>query len=178
MKLALLLSVAALLGGRISALAQMQSDARGKITAAPNQGTTIRTYCASRLQQPQPLYVLDGFVLNLSGPILSDIHPDDIAAINVVKGEQAVQRYGAAGSNGVIEITTNNALLVQGRLLRTTAEKAALAASSARSVRTVRLLTAAELAQYGLPVGTHARALTLAGKPRTTPVKVQLPQGN
>ena len=68
----------------------------------------------------QPLIVLDGMPMsNYSssqggdgfsdrdgGDALSNINPDDIASINVLKGASAAALYGSMASNGVILITT------------------------------------------------------------------------
>ena len=67
----------------------------------------------------QPLYVIDGVPLdnNSTGNAgayggrdmpngVSDINPDDIETINVLKGPAAAALYGVRASNGVIEITT------------------------------------------------------------------------
>lgn len=51
---------------------------------------------------PDPLYVIDGVI---SDKDLSDISPDDIQTIEVLKGESAVTIYGEKGRNGVIAIT-------------------------------------------------------------------------
>lgn len=68
----------------------------------------------------QPLYVIDGFpIVNAGvspgsgtqwsagsrGP-LSDINPNDIASIEILKDASATAIYGARGANGVILITT------------------------------------------------------------------------
>lgn len=52
----------------------------------------------------QPLYVLDG--VPIRGGI-SDINPDDIASIDVLKGPNAAALYGAAAQNGAIVISTH-----------------------------------------------------------------------
>lgn len=72
----------------------------------------------------QPLYVIDGVPMNDSGfgssnsnnpgeysrtdygNGISDINPDDIASISVLKGPNAAALYGSRASNGVILITT------------------------------------------------------------------------
>ncbi len=70
----------------------------------------------------QPLYVLDGMPLQSNrslsedlftpgngsdfGNPLSDINPNDIESISVLKGASATALYGARGANGVIMITT------------------------------------------------------------------------
>jgi len=52
----------------------------------------------------QPLIVLDGVWLDNVN--LSDIHPEDIAYIEVLKGAASTAFYGSRGGNGVIKITT------------------------------------------------------------------------
>lgn len=61
------------------------------------------------------LYVLDGKVLAHTArdsaelPVeLRSLDADDIASIEVLKGEKAKLRYGTAGENGVVLITTRH----------------------------------------------------------------------
>ncbi len=70
----------------------------------------------------QPLYVVDGVPIDNSalsapdgagefnipdlGTGISDINPDDIASMSVLKGPAAAALYGSQGANGVILITT------------------------------------------------------------------------
>ncbi|MBN2486884.1 MAG: SusC/RagA family TonB-linked outer membrane protein [Bacteroidales bacterium] len=70
----------------------------------------------------QPLYVIDGVPMNNSsfgqiggaqfggtvdgGDAISNINPDDIESINVLKGASASALYGSMGQNGVVLITT------------------------------------------------------------------------
>jgi len=70
----------------------------------------------------EPLYVIDGVPLfngtggSSAGPFggrdlpngVSDINPDDIQSMNVLKGPAAAALYGVRASNGVIEITTKS----------------------------------------------------------------------
>lgn len=56
-------------------------------------------------EKPAPLYVIDGDIKG-SKYKFNKINPNDIESINTLKGEKAVTRYGEAGKNGVIEITT------------------------------------------------------------------------
>lgn len=51
----------------------------------------------------QPLYIVDG--VPLRGDI-SDINPDDVESITVLKGGNASALYGARGQNGVIMVNT------------------------------------------------------------------------
>ncbi len=53
-----------------------------------------------------PLVVIDGVI---STKPFSEISPEEIASINVLKGEKAVKTYGEKGKEGVIEITTKKA---------------------------------------------------------------------
>ncbi|MCK0144942.1 SusC/RagA family TonB-linked outer membrane protein [Arenibacter sp. F26102] len=53
----------------------------------------------------QPLYVIDGVPI---GGDISDISPDDIASINVLKGGNAAALYGSRANNGAIIITTKS----------------------------------------------------------------------
>jgi TonB-dependent SusC/RagA subfamily outer membrane receptor len=70
----------------------------------------------------QPLFVIDGlpvdnstFSTGTSGDRaaalpnrISDINPDDIQTINVLRGGAATALYGLRGANGVIVITTKS----------------------------------------------------------------------
>ena len=48
------------------------------------------------------LYIVDGAEVK----DISEIKPNDIEKINVLKDKTAVEKYGDKGKNGVIEITT------------------------------------------------------------------------
>jgi beta-lactamase regulating signal transducer with metallopeptidase domain len=63
-------------------------------------------------QPPKVLYVLDGQELGdgtKSDSVIARLDPDRIAAVNVLKGETAVRKYGDRGRRGVVEITTKAA---------------------------------------------------------------------
>jgi TonB-linked SusC/RagA family outer membrane protein len=51
-----------------------------------------------------PLYIVDGFPVNS----ISDVAPNDIAAIDVLKDASSTAIYGARGANGVFIITTKS----------------------------------------------------------------------
>lgn len=53
----------------------------------------------------EPLIVVDGFVTALR---LSDLNPNDIESIEVVKGAAASALYGTRGEGGVIQVLTKN----------------------------------------------------------------------
>ena len=55
----------------------------------------------------EPLFVLDGVVSPIESPkYFSDISPNAIEKIEILKGEKATKLYGVRGSNGVVLVTT------------------------------------------------------------------------
>ncbi len=94
------------------------------VGGGPGQGSTLRirginSIDASALNDP--LYVIDGVQIDNStslqgslsgfsvrsvGNRVSDINPEDIASINILKGGAATALYGLRGANGVVVITT------------------------------------------------------------------------
>ncbi len=54
----------------------------------------------------QPLVVIDGIIDENKN--LEDIDPKTIKSMSVWKDEKAIEKYGAQGKNGVVEITTKN----------------------------------------------------------------------
>ena len=60
------------------------------------------------LNQPvgaHPIYIVDG-IQQPSGALLNTLNPDSIAKVQVWKGDSAIARFGTAGKNGAVEITT------------------------------------------------------------------------
>lgn len=101
------------------------------VGAGPNSASNVIIRgITSMTGNNQPLYVLNGIPLvnnNYSttdvqggyggkdgGDGISDINPDDIENISVLKGAAATALYGYRGSNGVILITTKKAKAGQG----------------------------------------------------------------
>ncbi|WP_187376727.1 MULTISPECIES: SusC/RagA family TonB-linked outer membrane protein [Butyricimonas] len=107
-----------MLEGRVPGMIFMQNS--GQVGATPKikiRGTT------TLLGSTQPLYVLDGVILddpvnidaadinsldyvNLLGNAISGLNPSDIDQIDVLKDASATAIYGPKASNGVIVITT------------------------------------------------------------------------
>lgn len=107
-----------MLEGRVPGMIFMQNT--GQVGATPKikiRGTT------TLLGSTQPLYVLDGVILddpvnidaadinsldyvNLLGNAISGLNPSDIDQIDVLKDASATAIYGPKASNGVIVITT------------------------------------------------------------------------
>jgi TonB-linked SusC/RagA family outer membrane protein len=94
------------------------------VGGGPGQGATIRVRGINSIdvtQSNDPLFVIDGIILDNStstlgagsgynvrsvGNRVSDINPEDIETINVLKGGAATALYGLRGANGVVVITT------------------------------------------------------------------------
>jgi TonB-linked SusC/RagA family outer membrane protein len=87
---------------------------------APGAGMTIQIRGANSISASSaPLYVIDGFPvegafssgsnqsLTASSP-LSNIDPNDIESIDILKDASATAVYGARGANGVVIITTKS----------------------------------------------------------------------
>ena len=87
-------------------------------SGAPGGGVAVRVRgAASILASSEPLYVVDGLPINTGNTSqlgtgnqttngLSDLNPNDIATIVVLKDAAAAAVYGSRGSNGVVIITT------------------------------------------------------------------------
>lgn len=101
------------LAGRVAG-AQINQSGTG---AGGTSKVVIRGF-ASIAGNNGPLYVVDGVPMTNPqggggqfggidfGDGISNINPDDIASINVLKGASATALYGSRGQNGVIMITT------------------------------------------------------------------------
>lgn len=83
---------------------------RGKVAgiqisqSAGNSGATVYLRGAKSVSgNIPPLLVVDGFVTGLT---LSDLNPQDIESIEVVKGAAASALYGTRGEGGIIQVLT------------------------------------------------------------------------
>jgi len=73
-------------------------------TGQPGQGLNVQIRGASSFNlSNQPLYVVDGGIYTGS---LSDLNPDDVETINILKDAASTSLYGSAAANGVVLITT------------------------------------------------------------------------
>jgi TonB-linked SusC/RagA family outer membrane protein len=89
----------------------------------PAGGVTVRLRGPSTvLGSADPLYIIDGVIVNNDSPILIrlggyaqnrlvDINPNDIERIEVVKGAAAAALYGSRANNGVVQIFTKRGRL-------------------------------------------------------------------
>lgn len=104
-----------------------------KSSSGPGGGTRVIIRGNNSLGgNNQPLYVVDGIPMDNSGDGsaagsgageynrmdrgtgVSDLNPDDIQSISVLKGPNAAALYGSRASNGVILITTKKGMARQG----------------------------------------------------------------
>lgn len=92
-------SVAETLTGRVAGVQVTSSE------GAPDSEIKIRIRGGGSLTQDStPLLIVDGFPVNS----ISDISPNDIANISILKDASSTAIYGARGANGVIIITTKS----------------------------------------------------------------------
>lgn len=88
------------IAGRMSGVQVVQSDGQ------PGATPTIKVRGGMSITQDNsPLYIIDG-VPNEDG--MSNINPNDIESIDVLKDASATAIYGARGANGVVLITTKS----------------------------------------------------------------------
>jgi TonB-dependent starch-binding outer membrane protein SusC len=94
---------------------QITQRLQGKIAGAqlniasgnPGQDIEIRIRGAASINAGNdPLYVVDGFPIVGN---LSDINPNEIENISILKGSSAASLYGSRAANGVVLITTKRA---------------------------------------------------------------------
>lgn len=91
-------SVSGTLQGRAAGVNVSQASGQ------PGQGVVIRIRGNNSISGGNnPLYVVDGFPLNELG---SDLNPEDIKSMEILKDASSTAIYGSRGANGVILITT------------------------------------------------------------------------
>ena len=100
------------LSGKMAGIQVMQNS------GDPAGGVSVRLRSASTVNgSSDPLYIIDGVIVNnnstnvlgVSSVVqnrLSDINPQDIERIEVIKGAAAAAIYGSRASNGVVQIFT------------------------------------------------------------------------
>ncbi len=91
-----------------SALQALQGKATGvniiQNTGAPGSATTIKIRGTGTVNDSDPLYVVDGFIVD----DIDHINPNDIANVEVFKDAASSAIYGARAANGVVAITTKS----------------------------------------------------------------------
>ena len=90
-----------------SVVSRMQGQVSGiTVTSSnvPGGEATIRIHGIGTVNDPNPLYVIDGVPV---GPG-NNVNPNDIESISVLKDASSAAIYGSRGANGVILITTKH----------------------------------------------------------------------
>lgn len=98
-------NLASTLQGKVSGL-QIQGTG-----GSPNASQSLQIRAISSIntaQSNEPLVIIDGVAVRGSGSTLSDINPNDIESMTVLKGAAASALYGQEASNGVIMIVTKS----------------------------------------------------------------------
>ncbi|SHL81649.1 TonB-dependent receptor [Chryseobacterium polytrichastri] len=97
---------------------QLAGVSVNQVTGTPGGGVVVRVRgSASTGAGDDPMYVIDGFPITPSfdqnsNPI-SNLNPDDIESISVLKDAASTAIYGSRGANGVILINTKKAKIGQ-----------------------------------------------------------------
>jgi TonB-linked SusC/RagA family outer membrane protein len=90
-----------------SVVSRMQGHVSGiTVTSSntPGSQATIRIHGIGTVNDPNPLYVIDGVPVGPS----NNINPNDVESISVLKDASSAAIYGSRGANGVILITTKH----------------------------------------------------------------------
>ncbi|MDR1718874.1 MAG: TonB-dependent receptor [Dysgonamonadaceae bacterium] len=91
-----------------SVLQAIQGKAAGvtiiQNTGAPGSTTTIKVRGTGTINDADPLYVVDGFIVDR----IDHLNPNDIANVEIFKDAASSSIYGARGANGVVAITTKS----------------------------------------------------------------------
>lgn len=98
-------NLASTLQGKVSGLQIMSTG------GSPNASQTIQIRAISSIntsQNNEPLIIIDGVPVRGGGSSLSDINPNDIQTMSVLKGAAASALYGQEAANGVIMIVTKS----------------------------------------------------------------------
>ena len=98
-------NLASTLQGKVSGLQILSTG------GSPNSAQTIQIRAISSIntsQNNEPLIIIDGVPVRGGGSSLSDINPNDIETMSVLKGAAASALYGQEAANGVIMIVTKS----------------------------------------------------------------------
>lgn len=100
-------NVSSMLQGKVAGVSVSQSSGK------PGEGANITIRGRGSISSTTtPLWVVDGVV----GGLTSDLNPNDIETLTVLKDGSATALYGSRGANGVILVTTKNAKLGVNRI--------------------------------------------------------------
>ncbi len=106
------------LDGRVSGVnfTSVSSDPAGSVFVTIRGATSLNI--SSSTASSQPMFVIDGIPVGTTsvdnkngadfGNLLSQLNPEDIQSVSILKGASAGALYGSAAGNGVIMITTKS----------------------------------------------------------------------
>ena len=80
------------------------------ITGRPGSNANIQIRGIASINGTNPLIILDGVSQGTEPSNLTNINPNDIKSIEILKDASSAAIYGASGGNGVILITTRNGI--------------------------------------------------------------------
>lgn len=85
--------------------------------AKPGDDATIKIRGINTINTTtDPIYVVDGLVMDNFGGGFNSINLNDVASIEVLKDASATALYGSRASNGVVLITTKKGKIGSGRI--------------------------------------------------------------
>jgi TonB-linked SusC/RagA family outer membrane protein len=73
-------------------------------TGAPGSTTTIKVRGTGTVNDADPLYIVDGFIVDG----IDHLNPNDIANVEIFKDAASSSIYGARGANGIVAVTTKS----------------------------------------------------------------------
>ncbi len=133
-----------------SVVSRMQGQISGiTVTSGntPGSDATIRIHGIGTINDPNPLYVIDGVPV---GPG-NNVNPSDVESISVLKDASSAAIYGSRGANGVILITTKH-----GRENQEPAITFSIRTGTSQAINQYNMLNTA---QYGQAVWLQAKNL-------------------
>ncbi len=98
-------------GARVSTLVSQQvgfrlaGESARRVALTATRDRLIQTKLS---ESTQPLFVVDGVIVDDGGEFITNLNPNDIVRIEVIKGDAAEELWGAKAANGVITIFTKH----------------------------------------------------------------------
>lgn len=85
--------------------------------ASPSEDPSVKVRGSNSINaSTNPIYVLDGIVMDNTFGFFNSINPNDVESVQVLKDASATALYGSRGANGVIVITTKKGSQGEGRI--------------------------------------------------------------
>lgn len=136
-------------------------------TKAGNQTSTIRLRNVDAGKKP--LYILDGKVLE--GKDLSDVNPNDIESVTILKDASAKSVYGSGAENGVVEIKTKSSKTSAGELVFSAKDDKVYMLSKGLHEISADKVVVSEGGKKMLALGAVTGNINIEGKPEKDELK-------